>query len=280
MSEQEIEDILLSPTQQEKQNPLLHLIQQLSPAVVYTESTNFDTNKKLWNNYAREWTENVPWVLSMKNNLPNNDQSLSLIGDEWSDTQHLEQVLQEFLFPFIHGEAVVGEIGSGGGRIAIRVSPLVKQLHCFDIAEEMLKKANSSLSPSCPNTYFHLLDGNHLAPSFHLSFDALYAFDVFPHLDLHSIWQWLQSISSCLKPNGHCFISTANLKAPGGWQRFEKQKKYTAGGFYFICPEIVETMVSHLDLVMVKKSIPSPDNMYYNRDFLCVLQKKGEKDLT
>ena len=31
---------------------------------------------------------------------------------------------------------------------------------------------------------------------------------------------------------GRAFISTANLEAPGGWERFTKQKEYSVGGFY------------------------------------------------
>lgn len=34
---------------------LLELVQTLSHAITYTESSNFETNQKLWDNYARDW---------------------------------------------------------------------------------------------------------------------------------------------------------------------------------------------------------------------------------
>ena len=43
---------------------------------------------------------------------------LEHVGDEWSDSDSLQQVLDEFLFPLLHMENDVLEIGTGGGRIA------------------------------------------------------------------------------------------------------------------------------------------------------------------
>lgn len=34
---------------------VLQLIQTLNAAVVYSEPTNFQTNVKLWNQYAKDW---------------------------------------------------------------------------------------------------------------------------------------------------------------------------------------------------------------------------------
>ena len=60
-------------------------------------------------------------------------QELQFVGDEWSDLSSLQQVLDEFLFPFLlpASSCVVGEVGSGGGRVAAQVAPKVKNLYCF-----------------------------------------------------------------------------------------------------------------------------------------------------
>lgn len=51
---------------------------------------------------------------------------------------------------------MVGEIGSGGGRIAKRVCASVEKLVCFDICEEMLEAAKRNMGES-GNVEFQLL---------------------------------------------------------------------------------------------------------------------------
>lgn len=36
-----------------------NLVQSLGSALVYPDSGNFDTNRKLWDNYAAEWEPNA-----------------------------------------------------------------------------------------------------------------------------------------------------------------------------------------------------------------------------
>jgi hypothetical protein len=40
------------------------LVQQLSTAVTYAEPTNVDTNRKLWNNYAKDWYDQFNVILN------------------------------------------------------------------------------------------------------------------------------------------------------------------------------------------------------------------------
>lgn len=40
---------------------LINLVQSLSHVITYADSSNVDTNRKLWDNYARDW---VRFVLS------------------------------------------------------------------------------------------------------------------------------------------------------------------------------------------------------------------------
>lgn len=34
---------------------LINLVQSLSHVITYADSSNVDTNRKLWDNYARDW---------------------------------------------------------------------------------------------------------------------------------------------------------------------------------------------------------------------------------
>ena len=73
-------------------------------------------------------------------------QPLTFVGDEWSDRKSLEEVLDEYVFPFCPAGAVAGEIGCGGGRVAAKVIPRCSQFHCFDISAEMLRRAREAFS--------------------------------------------------------------------------------------------------------------------------------------
>lgn len=41
-----------------------NLVQSLGSALVYPDAGNFDTNRKLWDNYAAEWEPNARCLLS------------------------------------------------------------------------------------------------------------------------------------------------------------------------------------------------------------------------
>ena len=82
-----------------------------------------------------------------------------------------------------------------------------------------------------------------------------------------------------LKPGGKIFLSTSNILAPLGWARFAKQQKYTVGGFYFISPDIAKKMAVEMGFTVVQESswTSGTDNVYYERDFLFVLEKNEAK---
>ena len=95
----------------------------------------------------------------------------------------MKAIVDTFILPYVRGRTL--EIGSGGGRIANLVAPHVPWLHCADIATNMLEMAKQSLTHT--NITFHLIDGATL-PDF--SYDAIYTFDVFVHVDIHTMWKY------------------------------------------------------------------------------------------
>ena len=136
----------------------------------------------------------------------------------------------------------------------------------------MLELVRQALA-DCPNVDYVLLSKPSLPAKLAETFDFFYSFDVFVHLDLHTIWKYLREIERSLCPGGHAFIHTANLTAPAGWDRFAAQARYYPESFYFVSPEIVRTLVSHTTLRIVRESQPDRGNFYLNRDYLAVLQK-------
>ncbi len=64
-------------------NSLIQLVQSLSEAVVYADSSNVDTNRKLWNEYAKEWHPEAEFVVKMTHNLKDDQIKPDILGDEW-----------------------------------------------------------------------------------------------------------------------------------------------------------------------------------------------------
>jgi SAM-dependent methyltransferase len=233
---------------------------------------NVAYNRDLWNGYARR-SRPDPKVRVRQAECPDaTAEQLSLLGSEWGTPDAVDEVVRRFIDPYINPDAIVGEIGTGGGRVAALVAPNSKRFHCFDISEGMLELARQALA-DCPNVDYVLLAKPSLPAKLAETFDFLYSFDVFVHLDLHTIWKYLREIERSLSPGGHAFIHTANLTAPAGWERFRTQDRYYPESFYFVSPEIVRTLVSHTALRIVEESQPDRDNFYLNRDYLVVLQK-------
>jgi SAM-dependent methyltransferase len=165
-----------------------------------------------------------------------------------------------------------------------------------------------------PNLSFHLLSSAPaLPPKLAGQCDFVYCFDVFPHVDLHTISAYFASIKTILKPNPpasdlygpprpRVLLHVANLLAPLGWERFRKQTKCTAGGFYFHSPEMIHKLAKEHGYRIIQQSRWEPEvdpatkanaapgaaekdtdpwkearetrrkNIYYQRDLLFVME--------
>lgn len=229
---------------------------------------NVAYNRDFWNRYASHWDRTT--VLSED---ASEDTCLEFLGDEWGTKAAVASIVQNFIFPYITQEHTVAEIGPGGGRISSLVVQRVKKLVCYDISDQMLKRLAAALSAHSNVEYIHLQEIKFEAAI--KQFDFIYSFDVFVHLDLHTIWKYLLEIQAALKVGGRVFLHTANITAPGGWARFTVQERYDPIGFYFVTPELVRYLASKAGLVVIKESQPTPENFYLNRDYLVVLEKAG-----
>uniref|UniRef100_A0A7S2UUH0 Methyltransferase domain-containing protein n=1 Tax=Fibrocapsa japonica TaxID=94617 RepID=A0A7S2UUH0_9STRA len=263
----------------------MSLINSLGSALVYPDQGNFVTNKKLWNLYAQEWSPSEDWVKDIAR--PNNSSQdigsssnevdeLKFVGQEWSPDTDLEEILQQFVYDYIDEDKLVAEIGCGGGRLAAKVAPRVKKMDCYDISKEMISQAEKALS-FLSNVDFHILEEPSFSKNCEKLYDFIYCFDVMVHMDLHLINKYFGEIGRALKDDGKAFISTANITSTGGWARFSKQRKYTVGGFYFLCPEMVRFLLHKNGLRPVKEGpIEESTNVYLNRDYLVLVEKSDE----
>jgi SAM-dependent methyltransferase len=239
----------------------------------HTDNVAF--NRQFWDRYAADWDD--PRVRHAGSDVRAEGEidpdALQVVGDEWGLPEEVAEVVDDYILPFVGEESVIAEIGCGGGRVALRVADKVREFHGFDVAPGMLDRARHTVGHR-DNVHLKLVDGTHI-PVADGVFDFVYSFDVFVHLDLHTQWAYLQEISRVLKPGARAFLHTANLTTGEGWKLFSSQGRFDVTGFYFLTPEMVDTLLAHTDLGIVKRSEPGSPNYYIDRDYLFVLEKAG-----
>lgn len=232
---------------------------------------NVAYNRDLWDRYADAWQADPKFRIRAAD-VPDEAHQVRTLGEEWGTIGDMEAVLADWLLPQLTPESVVAEVGVGGGRIADRVAPQVRELNCFDISARMLDAARGRLSGR-PNVKLHLLEVSGLPDGLDDRYDFAYAFDVFVHVDLHCQWRYLKDFARVLKPGGRALAHTANLTAPGGWERFSSQQRYLPEGFYFVTPDQVKWLAAKAGLTVVRESKPDNGNFYLERDYLILLEK-------
>ena len=237
-----------------------------------TPNDNVEYNVKIWDDYAKNWDYKTIEVENKDIDDDKRKEYLEFIGNEWGALNDATDIINEYLLEYVNKDSVVGEIGIGGGRIANLVAPKIKKLYGFDVAKQMLKNASKSLSNHTNIEYVHL-NGSKFENNLESSFDMIYSFDVFVHLDLHNIWAYFKEIKKALKDDGKVFLHTSNLTTQAGWNRFKVQDRYWPGGFYFITPEIIETLAKRAGFKIIKHSTLDETNFYKNRDYLFVMEK-------
>jgi len=256
--------------------PLVRRIRQLFlDRVVLPRLGNVEGNRRLWNSYADGWRRDEAYLdveLSEEDATLWREQNVHVVGDEWGTPADVDRVLEDFVFPFVDESTTAAEIGIGGGRIASRVAPRVRDLWGFDISKSMLKRSREALE-SHPNVRLVLLEEASLPTGFDGRFGFAYAFDVFPHLDLHVQYRYLRQLHGLLEPGGLALLHTANLRAPGGWERFASQPAPSIRGFFFVTPETVDLLAEKAGFVVERRSDVDPGNFYYARDYVALLRK-------
>jgi len=232
-------------------------------------------NRRLWDAYARDWRRDDAYLdveLPPDEARAWRDEHLRLVGDEWGTPADVEQVLQDFVYPYLGTEVRAAEIGIGGGRIAARVAPRVAELWGFDLSRQMLGRAREALSAH-PNVRFVRLEEASLPAGLDGSFGFAYSFDVFVHLDLHTQFRYLHQMHALLEAGGRAFVHTANLRAPHGWNRFASQPAPSIRGFFFVTPETVDLLAQKAGFEVEQRSVVEDSNFYYGRDYAVLLRR-------
>lgn len=138
------------------------------------------------------------------------------MGEEWSDRASFLEVVADFIRPELSvlasevpDERTILEIGVGGGRVAAKVveelatlasagnpfSAVTTKMSLLDISSEMLKKSAINLEAPLAAagdqvsvSYIHNTDSPNFPDSLCPKYDFIYSFDVFVHVDMHTVY--------------------------------------------------------------------------------------------
>ena len=232
---------------------------------------NVELYRSVWDGYADRWRADKHGV-GIANEHRDASTPLVWLGDEWGPRGDFLEVFESYVAPHLLPGGNVAEIGVGGGRVAARVAPRVARLHAFDVSSSMLALARETLA-GFDNVAFTLLAEPRFDAALHGSFDFVYAFDAFVHVDLHTMWRYFQQFALVLKPGGRGYVSTGNLMTERGFERFASQAEATQIGFYFMTPDMVRRLLAKAGLAVVRESPEVPGNLLLERDFLVVFER-------
>lgn len=219
-------------TERDKQQQFLASTYAEHAVASLEESDNTIVNRKIWDRY-------VPlWQAYLRHDAP--EKQYENVGDEWGD---VDIIVREWISPYLRPPYSrgrnVAEIGAGGGRVAAKVAPLVSMLHIFDISAAMLEAAKQGLSPKNSNVQYTLLPTSEgFDSSLEGSFDMVYCFDAMVHMEMQTVWRYLQAFHRILRPGGIVFISVGDLMSEQGWDRFSSLKPRRDIPFYFMTEEV------------------------------------------
>ena len=142
-------------------------------------------------------------------------------GLEWGDPEYcapLQYVRDKFLLPYLSADAVVVEIGPGGGRWT-RYMVGVKRLYAVDYHQEMIEELSRNFD--LPNIELVRTSGTDLPGVPERSVDFIFSFGTFVHLDLELIDAYLASQKEVLKPEGCAVINYSDYTKPMARQNWK-----------------------------------------------------------
>lgn len=168
-----------------------------------------------------------PWTISARRFTAHDNRALwnsydwSRRGEEWSKSSEWKDgVVRDLLLPNVPAQTRVLEVGPGGGRWTE-----ILQRHCshvvlVDVSERALAICRERFA-DCQNVEYVLNDGDDELPIDDASFDAIWSYDVFVHINPLDARQYIREFHRLLKPGG-----TAVVHHPGAAASADRDRRW------------------------------------------------------
>lgn len=150
--------------------------------------------------------------------------------------------LEELVFPLLHNDARVCEIGPGTGRWSRHLMERLPhgELHLVDPSPWMIRFL-SRYFQNRENVHAHINDGQTL-PFIEKGnwLDLVFSANTFVELKLGVIWLYARDCAQALKPGGYMVVDYVDPTTLEGWQHLVTQPPEMAPVYTFHAPEVID----------------------------------------
>ena len=195
------------------------------------------------------------------------ERTTNIYGSQWGDPEDfasspgLAMVKNHFILPYVREDVTVAEIGPGGGRWTQYFRP-AKHVYIIDPFEQMLNETKIVFGQN--NITAIQNSGTDFPGIPEGSINYLFTFDVFVHLDLEVIEQYLINAKKILHDHGTMFIHYGDKTKYEGAQNI---------GYAWNSPVEMNKLLKKLGLAVIAENTTCFNNSAF------VLVKKGAGEL-
>lgn len=195
--------------------------------------------ENVWDTYSREF------------GLGSDTKGVTYLGDEWWNEDFVSKVFHKYLEPHLTPDSHVGELGVGGGKYSILVSPLIDTLYGIDISNEMLKRTARRLKEAKHRFVPCKTDGIRI-PLSDQSLDFIYSIDSAVHIFPYDLFSYILEFGRVLKPGAKGVIEFADWDLSGSSEKFffdygalQRTGKLNTGAFGFLTKPAISEFLKY-----------------------------------
>jgi len=122
----------------------------------------------------------------------------------------------EVVSKLVDRDAIVLDLGCGVGRIAKHLAPFVRELHGVDVSENMVRYAKENCR-ELGNVYIKVNNGKDLNLYSDGTFDFVYSFLVFQHLEKEDALTYITEVYRVLKNGGRTLLQFPDRSSSVYW---------------------------------------------------------------
>lgn len=169
------------------------------------------------------------------------------VGDVVWANDPLRQALIEHYFPHIDRDSVVLELGPGTGRATRHIIGRCREMILVDYSKLVCDWLRSYLAGKGAFK-IHNIDGPLLPMVDTESVDMAFANGVFEHIEIYSMFRFLEEFQRVLKPQGVCAFNFDNLASEEGRAWFRRWRPEPGGHspFCFYHPDVVRRLAEEI----------------------------------
>jgi ubiquinone/menaquinone biosynthesis C-methylase UbiE len=135
-------------------------------------------------------------------------------GLEWGPAESRDALIEELL-PAAHSSIV--EIGPGAGRFSEVLADRAERLVLVDVTDEALRRSRERLGGR-PGLEYVRTDGPSLPGVESGSFDVVWSFEAFVHMQPVDVAAYMGELARVLRPGGRAVIHHAGGRDRSGWR--------------------------------------------------------------